>query len=265
MRNLVATWASGEEFCRSPGFRAYVNSLSAVAEADKMVFTTDMPTEIRAKIHGRGVEVFDADPTDIHFLVRDRFYAFWKFLVERQKVYRYCVFTDCRDVVFQRDPFFFLRNDLPGYVILCGEGMRHSQSQWNSADQSEAQRNVREFGKEFGDRPVINAGVVLGTAPELTDLFLLLWTNTVRATGGGTEQGVLNYLYNFLENDPRYILAEPQHRPICVTGEAIRQGCFEPAFRDGLFCHPSNGAPYYIVHQYDRTAHAESVLARYSI
>lgn len=263
MRKLIATWASGEEFCHSIGFNAYLKSLKVFNDnhCEKVVFTHDMPQDVRDQLISLGIVIQDVDPSEVHFLIRDRNLAYWKYLVSNLDRYYICIFTDSKDVIFQADPFNIFRAS--DFCALVGEGMTHSQSGWNAIDQYECQRNVREFGKSLSDESVINGGVIVGTPSRLRDLFFLLWSNTVRAIGKCTEQAVLNYLYQFLKFDQDFYLCDPKSSNLCVTGEAIKEGHFKPLFEGGKFLHPTTRVPYSIIHQYERTEYKEAVLAQY--
>lgn len=251
-KNLVATWASGEEFCKSNGFLNYIKSLDCITNAEKVIFTHDMPVVTREFLGKFGIQIVDVDPKKVHYLIRDRHLAYWEFLVENSHRYHHCIFADSKDVIFQEDPF--------GYVLFgpmiafVSEGMTHSQSGWNSIDQYECQRNVREFSENLSPRPVLNGGVILGSSEELKNFFLLLWTNTVRCVGSCTDQAVLNYLFTFLEKEgkQRYVVCDPYRDRMCLTGEAVKEKFFRPTFKDGVFFHPETEKPYYIVHQYER-------------
>lgn len=265
MKKLIATWASGEEFCNSIGFATYLKSLKVFSSSvvDIVVFTHDMPLNIRQKLSSFGILVEDVEPSDVHFLIRDRNLAYWKFLIKHHDEYHLCIFTDSKDVVFQTNPFNIFRSS--DFCALVSEGMTHAQSGWNSIDQFECQRNVREFEISLSNEQVINGGVIIGSPHRLRELFLLLWTNTVRAVGNCTEQAVLNYLYQFLKHDRDFYLCDPKTSSFCLTGEAVKEGYFKPVFQDGLFLHPETKVPYAIIHQYERTEYKEAVLAQYSI
>lgn len=178
-------------------------------------------------------------------------------MLENKSSYEYCVITDSKDVVFQSDPL-----PVPSKVVLVDEGMMHSQSGWNMIDQFEAQANVREFRTDYSKQPVLNGGVVLGTTEGVKNYLFLLWSNTLRAIGRCTDQGVLNYLYADLQHDSDYLVVDPNSSSVCLTGEAVKEGFVTPIFKNGIFFHKS-GEAYAIVHQWERTIHKAEVLAHY--
>jgi hypothetical protein len=261
MKYAIVTWASGEAFCRSMGFQVYLNSLKNVAAA-YYCFTTDMPADVREYLAKRNITVVDIDPDSVHYLVRDRNLFYWEFLINNLGKHHYYVFTDSKDVIFQENPFVHMNGG--DRVYLASEGMRHDQSPWNLNDQTESQKGVREFIINPSDRPVINAGVFMGSGNRLKDLFFLLWSNTIRSVGACTEQGVLNYLVNFLENDPDYMIMNPKTSSFCLTGEAVKWGHMKTEVKDGVFYPEDSIFPYAIVHQWERTSHVKEILIKYA-
>lgn len=264
MNPLVMTWASGETFCKSEGFSIYIKSLKNIPNARKVILTHDMPEEIRVKINNE-VEIHDYDKEKIHYILRDRHLAFWDFLRSNYYYHDACLITDCKDVVFQADPFKFgIQGGYENKVVLVNEGMHHVNSGWNLIDQLEAQSNVREFKKDLRQWKILNGGVMLGNCKKMMELLFLLWTNTVRATGKCTDQGVLNYLYTYLQQMTGYVDVGPHVYDLCLTGEAVKEGFIEVECRDGIFYCPLDNAPYRIVHQWERTKFKNDVLDRYS-
>ena len=174
-----------------------------------------MPREIKAKIEG---EVISIDPEHIHWVVRDQYLHYWHWLLEIQHCYNLFFFTDSKDVIFQRDiPKISTRK-----VFLTEEGMTHGQCQWNTNDQMQAQIDVKDYQiAPFDDKPVINGGILWGNGSGLRELFFLLWAATIKSSGKCTEQGVLNYLYNYLSFDHRYKTIHPESKYGCLTGTGV--------------------------------------------
>jgi hypothetical protein len=258
--NLVLTWASGEAFCRSEGFSVYLESLKVIRGADVVVFTHDMPDDIRQKLWKRRIEIIDVPLTEIHYLIRDRHLAYWRFLSSKLSQYKHCIVTDSKDVIFQIDPFPML-STLPVSVVLVEEGMKHGDSGWNMIDQFEAQANVREFQVDLRPQPVINGGVFMGTTMGIKNLCFLIWSNSIRSMGRCTDQGVLNHLYHWLKYDSDYLVLGYKEG-FCLTGEAVKTGLTAAEFRNGKFVSHS-GSTFSIVHQWDRTEDKDGVLSHY--
>jgi hypothetical protein len=260
-RNALLTWASGGEFCHRDGFiKAYLRS-SRVVAAERFVLTHDMPTSIVGVLRKEGVQVIHVNPMEVNQVVRDRHLHFWKWLTTNSGQFDGFGFTDSRDVIFQGDPFAYL-GDLKGRVVLTCEGMLHEQSVWNLVDQFKAQIDTGQFKFPCERRPVINGGIVFGDGECLESHFLLLWVACLKSLGACTDQGVLNFLYNFL--DHRYEHTDPRNDTFCLTGEAVAKGCVQAEITSDGWCKSTiDGKPYVIVHQWDRIKEHKVIAERW--
>jgi len=269
MDNALVTWASGQEFCNSEGFSVFLKSI-ALVDADVYVLTHDMPETIREHLAELSINVVDVPTKNVHFLLRDRHYHFWQFINNDRCLHHFYGFVDCKDVIFQSDPFIFFKqrgycadDDFRAVFLTC-EGMEHKDSAWNLNDQFQAQIDVREFKFSCEANPVINGGVVFGKGACLMNHFFLLWATTLKSSGNCTDQGVLNYLYHFLQRQTtdQYIVCDPRRDTFCLTGEAIKHNMFEVKFEDNLYKNLA-GDPYVMVHQWDRLAQKQVIIEKW--
>jgi len=256
MTNALVTWASGQDFCRSDGFKVWLASSKENVNADRFVFTHDMPDDVRTDLLNQEIQIVDVNPKEVHFLLRDRHLHFWQWLTSIG--YDNFGFTDAKDVVFQSDPFKHL-GVLGGRIILTCEGMEQDQSPWNQGDWFQAQIDTRQFKFPYTERPVINGGVVFGDRHCLKNHFLLLWMTTLKSLGQCTDQGVLNILYNFLEKHWEYEVTDPRSDNFCLTGEAAKHGLVDYLFQNNCLKNDS-GEDYCIVHQWDRIPNVNTSL-----
>lgn len=196
-------------------------------------------------------------------VLRDRWLHYWKFL-STQHDYDCVLISDSRDVLVQGDPFLFLRRSWKHNLIVTSEGFHHSESQWNMVDQFEAQKSVGDFNRNHFFWPVVNGGVVLGRNSFVKNFCFLVWSSVVRTHRACTDQGVINYLMSYLKEDPEYLVADPHESLLCITGEGIKNNLlkFTPMFQDGKICN-SDGQPYILFHQWDRTIFKEEILSRH--
>ena len=283
LKNALITWASGSSFFEEHGFDVFLASLEVIPEdVDVYVFTEEMPSEIESKLNKSRCEIVKIAKEDIKFLYRERHLIYWEFVLKTIGKYKYLLFTDSRDIVFQRNPFewienFSNENTTNNFVVCTTEGMNHSQSEWNMKEQENLQSDIEGFRVDPRNRPIINGGIVLGTPDALKNHFFLIWSNYVRiscapgwdkpdikkTTGRCTDQAVINYLYNFLEKDPVYHIINPSNDLLCVTGEAIKTGHFNVDYKNNQFLHPTICEPFYLVHQWDRTVHRTNTIMKY--
>ena len=240
MKNAVFTWASGTEFCQSEGFQVFLKSLDVV-DADVVFFTHDMPQDVENQILEKSCLEKDfiiqpVNPHEVGYPIGDRHLHYWRFLNECDD-YDYILHVDCRDVVFQRDPFTW-RTGLfcRPIVLLTDEGMPPSANGFHLIEQFEFQKDIpKQFRKDPRANGVLNGGVAMGTCKEMKNHFFLIWSVSVKMSPKVTDQATLNYLQHFLREDPVYRITGPKDEDFCLTGEGLRDNFVHVDFRDGIF------------------------------
>lgn len=277
--NLTLTFASGEELYKQDTFWAYVNSLRNV-DAMHAFLTTDMPKEVEQRLVDDNFAnyVYRIPKHEIHYIYRDRHLAFREFLNAKGDEYNYVLVTDCRDVVFQADPFNWIedwkhrfdriqatnKSFLDRFIILTSEGFKMSESGFACVEDFEFHRDVpRTHVLSRDGRYVVNAGVMMGTPRALQDFHFLIWSLTLKSSGRITDQATLNWILRYLDDDDMYNISFPNHDNLCLTGEGVKQGSVKPQIKENLLCDPL-GRPYYILHQWDRLEMKDQILAQFS-
>ena len=170
------------------------------------------------------------------------------------------ILSDSKDVYFQKNPLEAIHQD--PFLFLFSEGFQHRQSEWNINDQIKAQVRLRDFSKNCLDWPVVNSGFIIGTFQEVKQLAFLIWSCTLMNGGNCTDQAILNYLVQYLKDDPVYKIHEPTNNLLVATGEAVSQKLMQPDpyFQEGkLYCSLVN-KPYFVFHQWDRTIYKNDIL-----
>ena len=283
--DAIFAWASGDEFCELPEFNVFLKSIKRMEKrsgfrGDVLIFTHDMNSHIRQKLLADGFDVIDVDPSEIHMVVRDRFLAMYKWMCANPNKYQNVLLVDSKDVVFQSDPFDYMRteNMPPGndpykekeFVALCMEGGLHYQSEWNAMNQVKYQVNVKEFEINFGRWPVINSGFIIGSYEEIKNLSLLIWSNTLSTLQPISEQASLNYLSPLLVLDKTYMMIDPKEHALCATGEAIVRDWLSEGgddlgfeFKNGKIYNAKLDVPYAAFHQWERTYLKNLILEQY--
>lgn len=277
--NLVLTFASGDSLFDSNTFWVYVKSFKKhVPNADLVLLTHDMDEVVRERLDNLEVEVVDVPAKDMHFLYRDRHLSFYNYLNDHGHKYNYVLVTDCRDVVFQANPFDWIgewrsRHDnisghkgfLNHFVVMTAEGFKMATSGFACIEHFEFQRDVpMPYLKDDKNRWVVNGGTFMGTPRAMQDWHFLVWMTTMKTIGRCTDQATVNWLMYYLEHDDTYQVSFPQHDNLCLTGEGVKEGAVEPILKDGVVLNPKE-KPYYMIHQWDRlNVLKEEILARYT-
>lgn len=267
--DVAVTYMAGSRFCRSPQVMVYVNSIRERFDGDRLILTHEMAPSERAGYSALGFEVIDVPPPEGTSINRGRWRAYYDALVGRGPRYRYAFLTDCRDVLWQCDPVPALESVSRGrrsFAVLCGEGMRHRDCDWNSREQTGLRLTIPRRVEDFADWHVVNGGVQAGTVDALKDLAFSMYCVTLMSPAPLTDQGFLNLLYHTRKSDPGcgWLLADPSDSSFAATGNSIARGLHHPevAWRGGRLVGPG-GAVYPLFHQWDRTAWRAEVLARH--
>lgn len=273
--NLILSYAGGNALCRSDGFWAFVDSVRNVPNADLALVTHEMPVDVHNTLWELGVEIYDFHKTE--YILRDRHLAFWQYLNEHGHKYRYILLSDCKDVVFQKNPFDWIgvwqnrfknidgnKDFLDDFVVLLSEGFKMSRSGFACIEHFEFEQGMPErFHQPDRDRWVINGGVSLGTPQALQHFEFLLWCITLKSVGRITDQATLNWVLRFLEKEDIYSVSHPHHDTLGIVCEGIKEGALPLNVKEGMVCNTKD-EPYCIVHQWDRVEELkELVLSQY--
>jgi hypothetical protein len=143
-------------------------------------------------------------------------------------------------------------------VFVVSEGMKIKDNNWNNLDMQYYLTRLQYHKDDFSDYYVINGGTIGGKIFPLSQLFILLWTNSNRPSQSNTDQATLNYLYPYLKANPKVMVCHPLEDSFCATGEGIKYGDVDVKF-DGSLVLNNEGEKYCIFHQWDRTVVADKI------
>tara|TARA_Y100000034_G_scaffold81854_1_gene98130 strand:+ start:3686 stop:4543 length:858 start_codon:yes stop_codon:yes gene_type:complete len=262
-KNYVFTWACGEEFFNSPGFRVFLSAFNRNRFADLVVFSDKFHQMWDATLHAMGHETVLV--TGVYYLLRDRWHHYAKTLYQLKA--DAILLCDSKDIIFQDDPFQIIDDlDIKGeFVIFCDEGITHGENDWNGGDQFRCQIHVvGEWKKTFLDRPVLNGGFILGTPKKLAQLAIMIWSNMIRNPQPPySDQAMLNFLYFWIENDPEVFVCNPVDHNLCITGQGIVEEKVHYMVKDENFFNLLTDKKYYAFHQWDRTEWADKLTNTY--
>lgn len=260
MIDLAITYMSDETkgFCGSPMVMVYANSLRDNFIGKRVILTHRMAEKQEAIFVAMGFEVFRIPAPEDHIFFH-RWKAVHDYLCEGD--YGHVLMTDCRDVLFQRDPMeeigFFLGR-FPEMILLSDEGVTHMESAWNFNEQQQLSSSIRTGQYEFLDWKVINAGVVAGTQSALRDFaFTMYMATLVRAREDTTDQCYLNFLY-YTRRCNFYLAADPLISRFAATGNTMKERDMPFEWIGGEL--QMDGRSFAIFHQWDRTPHRGEIL-----
>ncbi len=228
---------------------------------DRIMFTEDVAPELLNKLRLLGWTVMPTHTEPGQDYGTARHIPVLEFL--RATEYRYVVYCDVRDVVFQTDPTVWLEHNLedtPWQLACASECLR-------ICDQETNQGWIRStFGEEILQKlmkeNILCAGTIAGTHAAVSKLLSLFCELGREVSGWGFDQAFLNYLVRVppmreITTVPRmregfiatcsWFLSGPERFTGLYTDEV-------PVFdtESCLVRAPITLKPFAIVHQYDR-------------
>ena len=222
----------------------------------------------------------------------ERFIHAWYFLSQIEDPIRKVIWTDVKDVIFQRNPSEWFDDDftMRENIIVGSENFRYKDEPWNRNNMTQA------FGPLLYDnmknKPVYCAGVIAGDKDHVIDLFKNIFLMCRGSApeipgGGGPDQAALNIclslkpydaITRFTSTDDDWVAHLGTSMPAILSGaggigeeymrnpdsiNTFKQTMLDndPVMIDGVVRNHL-GQPYVIVHQYDRVRDWKPVIEK---
>ena len=189
-----------------------------------------------------------------------RFLYIYEYLKHNHHLYDYVVTTDVRDVVFQTNPFEWIKNNIGDKKIVTGsEALRYKDEPWGN------QNLLETYGpyvyETFKDNEIYNVGVLGGTSEYIKDLVFSILINSVNRPIPIVDQAVFNVMIHTEPYKDSTLFTSHSDGWACQAGttadpnkiDYFRSNLLdgEPVFKNGeVFT--QGGKKFSIVHQYDR-------------
>lgn len=257
MNNALITFVQGDNYVESIDSEIFLTSLSKFKSFKKVVLTKDISDKNLDYLSKYFDEVVPVT-NPIMNGARDRFMSYYLWLNNNLDKYDYVMHVDFRDVIIQKNPFEFMLSHPEKDLFVCSEGMKEKESNWNTNDLLYYHSFLQYHRDNFNDYYVLNGGTIGGKPFALSQIFLMLWTNSNRISRSNTDQATLNYLYPYFKSNPKIMVCHPYEDNFCATGEGIKWGNVSVTFDGKNVCNLNN-EPYFIYHQWDRTVMAEEI------
>lgn len=257
MNNAILTYAEGDNFVESLDSEIFMNSLYKYKSITKIVFTKNLNQKNINMLSKFFDEVIICQ-NNIENSARDRFMAYYLWMVNNYDNFKYVIHLDFRDIIVQKNPFLFMEEHSDKDIFVVSEGMKIKDNYWNNMDMNYYHTRIHNHKDNFSDYYVINGGTIGGKIFPLSQLFLLLWTNSNRPSQSNTDQATLNYLYPYFKMNPKIMICHPSEDNFCATGEGIKYGNVDVNFKDSKVFNLQN-EEYFIFHQWDRTTVCDQI------
>ncbi len=257
MKNLMLNFLQGDRILDTIDAEIYLHSLIKQKNFEKLICIYDVSQrniERLKKFYDYIVPVNENMHPFNH-----TYYAYYDWLCENGSNYEYVMQWDMRDVIIQKDPFVFMKNNPDKEFFLVCEGMQIKENKCNSTWQEWVLRTLAFKAERYDNSYVINGGTYGGkTSAFLNYCSLITIAMNRRNDYVIPDQALLGYLYSHLKKNPNMMLCHPYEDNFCATGEAIKWGNIKVNF-DGKQMLNLNNDPYFLVHQWDRTEYAEVI------
>lgn len=245
--------------------RTYANSLARSGfRGTKLMFVQGIQPEARKKLIDLGFQLVDFtffDPARGFGTVR--FEPVIEFL-QNNKDYRYIIWTDMRDAIFQTDPSPWLEQNLAPHKLLAASECVRIESEFYNRQWIE-QAFSPEICSWLSKCEVCNSGCFAGDADTMLGVFSEIYDISLRSnerTGAFLDQAMFNYVIRTspFKEAMRIIRAEEFFAscnffliPSQFTGVSTHP---TPApvidSNTGLIYPAGRPEPFSVVHQYDR-------------
>jgi hypothetical protein len=249
-----------------PQVRAYAVSLvrSGFTGA-KILFTNNITSSARVNLSQLGFNLIDfvCDDRD-GFIIRGRFSPVVDFLKANHQNFRYVVWSDIRDVVFQTNPSSWLENNLGNHQLLAAKEC------WKIRDEGCNDKWAKETVSAedyvwLREEEACCGGTLAGTSSVMS-AFLTGIYEIVSNSSLANDQAALNYLLR-VPPFKEVVRVPSMEEGFAVMCAAFHSPTFDsyinpnipltdstPIFdkTSGTIYAPDSYRPFSIVHQYDR-------------
>lgn len=264
--DLVVTAMHGYQWEQ---IRAFVISLERSGfQGEKVALISDLPPTTQQCLLGHGWDIVPSrskPANSIDLITRARYEPILQFLQQRGRDYRYVLWLDCGDQIFQRDPSPWLEEHIPPHTIVAArEGwIIGEEKTYNDQWIKLALPDEYDW---LSQEEVICAGTIAGTPDVVLELLSKIYTMTCVNPQWGCDQAYLNYLIHkpcsIAHQIPKMAdgwvatcasISTENFHSVSSHPDLLWLDDY-PKFdtESGLVLTPDNSKPFVLVHQYNR-------------
>jgi hypothetical protein len=233
--------------------KPYVESIDKSGyDGGKVMLVYDVPTETIEYLKSKGWDLYSGE---LHqHIILQRFIDSYKLLENYED--ETVIWTDVKDVVFQRNPIEWINTHMGSELIAFSECVHFKDDSWAVVNAGTSYPMEWEW---LQHKISYCAGTIVGKGYALKDLFIEIyrWSLTTSNTGQLSDQAAYNVLINlnhfkenvqFVEQEAGFVT---QLGTVWVKRNELPITEPTPIYKDGKF-YNQNGEEFVIVHQYDR-------------
>jgi hypothetical protein len=242
----------------------YVNSLNRCGyTGHKVMFITDVTNEANELLSDSGFEIIPFTPNETVHFQTSRYSAAFDYLNENWTKYRYVMWTDVCDLVFQTNPLDFIENNMSGQnrLIAAKEG-RLIKNEGINKVWIERLNLGDEETKRMMEQEILCSGTIQGMSGSVLGLFWAMQEKFGVNDMQGIDQGIYNWAIRTFFSNTAYI-PEMSEGFISTCGSFLSAGegnnpgvwTVEPPYFDretGLVMTADKSKPFCVAHQYNR-------------
>ena len=235
--------------------RPYVESIEQSGfKGGKVMLVYDVPSETIEYLKSKGWELYGGDLQQ--HIILQRFRDAYKLL--ETYIDETIIWTDVKDVIFQKDPTEWLEKNMKGEILAFSECVTFKDDDWAVVNAGTSFPMEWEW---LQHKVSYCAGTIVGKGYALKDLFIEIyrWSLTTANPGQLSDQAAYNVLINlnhFKENI-QFVNQEEgfatQLGTVLIKKEHFGDKLLEPTpiYSQEKFFN-QEGDEFVIVHQYDR-------------
>lgn len=229
-------------------------------DGDIVLIAIESPDSLVKKLESEGVKVVKGQNPQKMMVHMLRFLSIYDYLKNNKNKYRNVISTDVRDVIFQSNPFEYIKTKFHTMgLIVTSEAIKIKDEKWNR------ENIIKNFGKYFYDdvcdREVLNVGIIAGRADLVKDLCFTLFQMSSNRPDWVADQAAYNMILSYEPWKSKCHISKLKEAWAInahVTNKPDQLEEFgpyllekRPYFENGKVVN-SDGKPFVIVHQYDR-------------
>lgn len=233
--------------------RPYVESIQQSGfSGEKVMLVYDVPQETISYLKSKGWNLYGADLQQ--HIILQRFVDAYKIL--ESYLDEIVIWTDVKDVIFQKDPTQWIENNMKGEILAFSECVKFKDDSWAVVNAGTSFPMEWEW---LQDKVSYCAGTIVGKGYALKDLFIEIyrWSLTTANHGQLADQAAYNVLINLNHFKENVQFVNQEEGFVTQLGTVFMKRnelpILEPTpmYNDTKF-YNQNGDEFVIVHQYDR-------------
>ncbi len=255
MKNLIMNQLRGNKIFESLDLEIYLESLSKIKNADKLVLTDNSVSEENIAKLKSIYDIVIFGEVSYYYV----YYLFLDIVKQYYKDYDYILYIDTRDVIIQKNPFDYMISKPDIDLFLVCEGMKIEENDINMYWHQLLKSTQIFHHKDSEKLPVVNGGTFGGKSKDVFYHLLTAVSNSNRKSNGVIpDQAIYSDMAHFM-GDLKFVeYCHPYTSTFCATGEAIKRDNVNVNFVNGQVCNENN-EPYVLFHQWDRTEYAKQI------